>query len=55
MPTLNDLLQKADTYKDEISSSRPLEKEELKSPDNYFRIGFTYSSNALEGNTLTRT
>lgn len=53
MPTLQDLIQKADSYKQKISSVRPLAKEELKSLDNYFRIGFTYSSNALEGNTLT--
>ena len=53
MSTLNELLQKADSYKQKISSARPLAKEELKSLDNYFRIGFTYSSNALEGNTLT--
>ena len=53
MPTLHELLQKADFYKQKISSARPLAKEELKSLDDYFRIGFTYSSNALEGNTLT--
>ena len=53
MPTLQELLQKADSYKQKISSARPLTKEELKSLDEYFRIGFTYSSNALEGNTLT--
>lgn len=53
MSTLQELLQKADSYKQKISSACPLAKEELKSLDNYFRIGFTYSSNALEGNTLT--
>lgn len=53
MPTLQDLLQKADFYKQKILSARPLEKDELKSLDDYFRVGFTYSSNALEGNTLT--
>ncbi len=53
MPALKELLQKADSYKQKISSSRPLAKEELKSLDDYFRIGLTYSSNALEGNTLT--
>lgn len=53
MPTLQELLQKADSYKQKISSARPLAKEELKSLDDYFRIGFTYTSNALEGNTLT--
>ena len=52
MPTLHELLQKADLYKQKISSARPLAKEELKSLDDYFRISFTYSSNALEGNTL---
>jgi Fic family protein len=53
MPTLQELLQKADSYKTKISAARPLADAELKSLDNYFRIGFTYSSNALEGNTLT--
>lgn len=53
MSSLPELLQKADAYKQKITSARPLSKEELKSLDNYFRIGFTYSSNALEGNTLT--
>lgn len=53
MPTLQELLLKADSYKEKISATRPLEKEEIKSLDDYFRIGFTYSSNALEGNTLT--
>lgn len=53
MPTLQELLQKADSYKQKISSARPLAEEELKSLDDYFRIGFTYTSNALEGSTLT--
>ncbi len=53
MSSLQSLLQQADSYQQKISSARPLAKEELNSLDNYFRIGFTYSSNALEGNTLT--
>lgn len=53
MSALTELLENADFYKQRISSARPLEGAELKSLDNYFRIGFTYSSNALEGNTLT--
>ncbi len=53
MQTLENLLQKADSYKQKIYSARPLAEEELKSLNDYFRIGFTYSSNALEGNTLT--
>ena len=48
MQTLENLLQKADSYKQKIYSARPLAEEELKSLNDYFRIGFTYSSNALE-------
>jgi len=47
------LLKKIDEYKAVIDSRRPLTKEEVKELDNYFRIGLTYTSNALEGNTLT--
>jgi len=49
------LLKKIDEYKAVIDSRRPLTKEEVKELDNYFRIGLTYTSNALEGNTLTIT
>jgi len=38
-----------------IDSRRPLTPEEAKELDAYFRIGMTYSSNALEGSTLTLT
>ena len=47
------LLKKIDAYKVAIDSHRPLTKEEVEELDSYFRIGLTYSSNALEGNTLT--
>ena len=47
------LLKKIDKYKAVTDSRRPLTKEEVKELDNYFRIGLTYTSNALEGNTLT--
>ncbi|MDR1604701.1 MAG: Fic family protein [Gracilibacteraceae bacterium] len=50
---LKALLKRVDEYKAVIDSRRPLTKEEIKELDNYFRIGLTYSSNALEGNTLT--
>ncbi|MGC4019389.1 MAG: hypothetical protein QM793_09325 [Muricomes sp.] len=53
MSILQELLQKADSYKQKITSARPLSEEELKSLDNYFRVDFTYTSNALAGNTLT--
>mgnify|MGYP001202677129 CR=1 FL=1 len=36
-----------------IDAYRPLPPETLKSLRDYYRIGLTYSSNALEGNSLT--
>lgn len=36
-----------------INARRPLTPEEVRELDAYFRIGTTYSSNALEGNSLT--
>jgi transcriptional regulator with XRE-family HTH domain/fido (protein-threonine AMPylation protein) len=47
------LLKQIDGYKAAIDSRRPLTQEEIKELDDYFRIGLTYTSNALEGNTLT--
>lgn len=44
-----DLLQK------EISKQRPLPEKILSQIKEYYRIGLTYNSNALEGNTLTET
>lgn len=53
MPTLQNLLQTADSYKEKISSARPPAKEERKAPDDYFRVGFTHDSNAPEENPLS--
>jgi len=50
---LGALLKKIDDYKTAIDFRRPLSVEEVKELDKYFRIGLTYTSNALEGNTLT--
>ena len=50
---IKEMLIKIDEYKKMIDNLRPLTKEEIKELDNYYRIGLTYSSNALEGNTLT--
>lgn len=36
-----------------IRAHRPLDAYEIKQLKEYFRIGLTYSSNALEGNSLT--
>jgi len=50
---LNQLYEKADRYKAKIDSARPLTEREAKNLDDYFKIGLTFSSNAIEGNTLT--
>ena len=49
------LLQKIDLYKQAIKERRPLSPFEIKELDSYYRIGLTYSSNAIEGNSLTLT
>lgn len=41
--------------KKEIDSYKPFEKKFLNSLKEYYRIGLTYTSNALEGNSLTET
>ncbi len=47
------LLQKIDLLKKEIDAKRPLNQSDLDQIKEYYRIGLTYSSNALEGNSLT--
>ena len=42
-----------DSLKKEIDSYRPFNKQLLNELQQFYRIGFTYSSNALEGNSLT--
>ena len=41
-----------DEYKAKIDAYRPLNEGAVKQIQEYYRIGLTYSSNALEGNTL---
>jgi Fic family protein len=50
---VRELLERIDQTKAWIDRRRPLAPEEVRELDAYFRIGMTYSSNALEGNTLT--
>ena len=50
---LSAMLKRIDETKKLIQEHRPLASEEVKQLDAYFRVGLTYSSNALEGNTLT--
>ncbi len=48
-----DIYRLLDLYKATIDERRPFEGEMLKQIKDYYRIGLTWSSNALEGNTLT--
>lgn len=50
-----DRLVDIDALKNEIDQYRPLPAYCMPMLKEYFRIGLTYSSNALEGNTLTET
>ena len=47
------IIDKVDRYKAAIDELRPFEGHLLNEIKGYFRIGLTWSSNALEGNTLT--
>ncbi len=48
-------IKDADRLRDEIAAHRPLSRHALTQLKEYYRIGLTYSSNALEGNSLTET
>lgn len=48
-------IKQIDILKKEIAQIRPLKSKILKQLKEYYRIGLTYSSNALEGNSLTET
>lgn len=48
-----ELLSKIDELQAQINALRPLSEAEAASLREYYKIGLTYSSNALEGNTLS--
>jgi cell filamentation protein, protein adenylyltransferase len=48
-------MQECELLKQEIAQHRPLKGQSLKQLREYFRIGLTWASNALEGNSLTET
>lgn len=50
-----DIFKEIDDFQKKINSLRPLQEFELNQIREYYRIGLTYSSNALEGNSLTET
>lgn len=47
------MFDKLDRYKAALDAARPFEGDTLKELRDYYKIGLTWSSNALEGNTLT--
>lgn len=48
-----DTLDKIDSIKSILDSYRPFPDHAVKQLKDYYRIGLTYTSNAIEGNTLT--
>ena len=48
----NNRFKDNDEYKAKIDAYRPLDENTIKQVQEYYRIGLTFSSNALEGNTL---
>jgi len=48
----NNRFKDNDEYKAKIDAYRPLDENIVKQIQEYYRIGLTYSSNAIEGNTL---
>ena len=48
-----DIFKRAEEYKGRIDALRPFSESMLKQIRQYYRIGLTWSSNALEGNSLT--
>ena len=50
---LTESFARIDELQTQINSLRPLNEEETASLREYYKIGLKYSSNALEGNTLT--
>lgn len=49
----NDLIDKCDLLKAKVDKFRPFESMMLKKVKEFYKISTTWSSNALEGNTLT--
>lgn len=51
--SLKNKLDKCDKIQQSLWGYRPFGKETLKSLKDYYRIGLTFTSNAIEGNSLT--
>ena len=53
MNNISQLLKQIDDKQHLINRNRPLDQQQVQNLKEYFKIGLTYASNALEGNTLT--
>lgn len=51
--TFQNKLKDVDRLQEEINTHRPLSPHAVKQLKEYYRIGLTYTSNAIEGNSLT--
>ena len=51
---MDDKLQLLQAKKQRLNSYKPLQNELIKNLEEWFRVELTYTSNAIEGNTLTR-
>ncbi|MFH1863691.1 MAG: Fic family protein [bacterium] len=51
---MDDILKRLTQKKKELDSKKPLTAEVLKNLEEWLKVELTYSSNAIEGNTLTR-
>ena len=52
---MSKIFEEIDALQAKINALRPLSPEQVKQVKEYYRIGLTYASNALEGNSLTET
>jgi len=50
---MTDILQKISSLKSALDGYRPFSEHVVNQLRDYYRIGLTYTSNAIEGNTLT--
>lgn len=50
---MNDILNKLSSLKSALDGYRPFSEHVVNQLRDYYRIGLTYTSNAIEGNTLT--
>lgn len=51
---MNNLLKIIDTKRKELASYEPLPADLVKNLEEWYKVELTYTSNAIEGNTLTR-